>query len=73
MVNDSKQEALERAQARIAHLEAELDGALAVIGYAALQAGELRVPRSALMENYQVSAQEDAVTSEHVFKARVQP
>jgi hypothetical protein len=72
-MNDSKQAELERAQARIAHLEAELDGAFAVIGYAALQAGELRVPQSALMERYQVSAQEDIATLERLFKARVQP
>jgi hypothetical protein len=70
-MNDSNQEELERAQARIAHLQAELDGALTVIAYAALQAGELRVPQSALMERYQVSAQEDPITLERVFKARL--
>jgi hypothetical protein len=69
-MDDSK--ALELARARIAQLQAELDGAFVVVAYAALQAGELRVPRSALVENhYEVITELDPISLEQIFRARL--
>lgn len=69
MVSDTETE-LERARQRIANLQHELDGALAIIAYTAMQAGELRIPRSALMDNYEVRTEHDLASDDHVIKAR---
>jgi hypothetical protein len=61
---------LDQARQRIIALEAEVDGALGVIGYLAREAGELRIPHGALLENYQVTVTSDPSTDEQVYKAR---
>lgn len=61
---------LEAARKRISELEAEVQGALGVMGYLASEAGELRIPASALLENFEVATTFDERTDERVYRAR---